>query len=148
MDPTKSGQPHAAPVHVPIAAPSLVVIDHEEARVFRSLGPGTEPVKILASPAPTGSAIPFSPRNPPGPDYLEAIAQTLGEADTIQIYGSGPNSGTEVSALVAWLETHHADLAGRVVNTQVVPDRFWSNSRLLTQGRNQLARQAHALVAS
>jgi hypothetical protein len=131
-----------------MAAPSLVVIDHEEARVFQSLVPGTEPVKILAGPLPTGSAIPFGPRNPPGRDYLEAIAQAIGNADTIQIYGSGSNSGPEVSALTAWHETHYFDLALRVVTTQVVPDRFWSNSRFLTQGRNQLAKHAHALVAS
>src|SRR5690242_7734527 len=138
MEPLKAVPSHqsnanAAPAYVPTAAPSLVVIDHEEARVFGSLVPGTDPVKILANPLPTGSAIPFVPRNPPTPDYLEAIAQNLGEADSIQIYGSGPSSGTEVSALVTWLETHHADLAGRVVHTQVIPDRFWTNSRLLTQ---------------
>jgi len=131
-----------------MAAPSLVVIDHEEARVFQSLVPGTEPVKILTDSPSTGSAIPFGPRNPPGPDYLEAIAQAIGDADTVQIYGSGPNSGAEVNALQAWLETHHPDLAGRVVVVQLVPDRFWTNSRYLTQGRNQLAKHAHALYAS
>jgi hypothetical protein len=133
-----------------MAAPSLVVIDHEEARVFRSLVPGTAPVKILATPLPADSAIPLpvGPRNPPGQDYLEAIAQAIGDPDSIQIYGSGSNSGADVNALVAWLEAHHSDLAARVVATQVVPDRFWSNSRYLTQGRNQLAKQAHALFAS
>ena len=133
-----------------MAAPSLVVIDHEEARVFQSLVPGTEPLKILAAPVPTstGSAIPFLPRNPPSREYLEAIVQAISNADTIQIYGCGPNSGPEVNALKTWLETHYFDLALRVVATQIAPDRFWSNSRFLTQGRNELAKQAHALIAS
>jgi len=144
-----SRQSNAAPEDIPMATPSLVALDHEEARVFRSLVPGTEPVKILAAPPlPAGSVTPIGPRDPLGPDYLEAIAQAIGGADTIQIYGNGPNSGAEVSALMAWLETHHSDLAGCVVITQILPDRFWTNSRLLTLGRNQLAKQAHALFAS
>jgi hypothetical protein len=124
-----------------MAAPGLVVIDRDEARVFRTLIPGTEPVKISADVPPTDSAVPFSMRNPPSPDYLAAVAQSIGETGVLQVYGRGPNSGGEVEALIAWLDVYQPEIAGRVVFTQIVPDRFASDNRLLTQARNYLASQ-------
>src|SRR6478735_9328969 len=127
--------------YVAMAAPGLVVIDREEARVFRALAPGTEPVRILTEPLPRGSAIPFGPRTPPTPDFFEVIAHSIGEIGVLQIYGNGPDSGTEVNSLLAWLETHRPELAARVAVTQIIPERFWSDSRMLTQARNRLASQ-------
>lgn len=136
----------AGPAYVAMAAPGLIAIERDEARVFRSLAPGTEPVRILAEPVPIGSAIPFGPPHPPSAEYLEAVAQTIGgETGVLLVYGSDPNAGTEVNGLMAWFEAHHPEIAARVVHTHVVPDRFWSNNRLLTHARNHLATQTYSL---
>lgn len=140
-----SFQSNPALAYVAMAAPGLIVIDREEARVFRALAPGTEPVRVLMEAKPPGSAIPFGPRTPPTPEFFETIALSLGEIGVLQIYGNGPDSGTEVNALLAWLESHRPELAARVAVTQIIPERFWSDSRLLTQARNRLASQVHAL---
>lgn len=128
-----------------MAVPGLVVIDRDEARVFRGLIPGTEPITVSAELPPTDSALPFSLRNPPSPDYLAAVAQAIGDIGVIQVYGRGPNSGGEVEALIAWLDAYQPDVAARVIFTQVVPDRFSSSNRLLTQARNYLASQTRPL---
>lgn len=140
-------QPSLVPAYVAMASPGLIVVDREEARVFRALAPGTEPVKILAAPMPPGSAIPFGPRIPPGPDFFAAICHAIGDIGVLQIYGNGPDSGMEINALLAWMEANNPDLAARVAVTQIIPERFWSDSRMLTQGRNRLASQIHALSA-
>src|SRR5688572_27093153 len=140
-------QSNPALAYVSMASPALIVIDREEARVFRALVPGTEPVRILTEPLPRGSAIPFGPRTPPLPEFFETIALSLGEVGVLQIYGNGPDSGTEVNALLAWLEVNRPELAAHVAVTQIIPERFWSDSRMLTQARNRLASQVHALSA-
>jgi len=130
-----------------MAAPGLIVIDRDEARVFRALRPGTEPVRISSGPLPAGSAIPFGPRIPASPDFFVAIAAAINDSGVIQIYGDGPDTGTDVRALVGWLGVRNPEIAARVVSAQVIPERFWSNNRLLTQARNYLMNQTSALSA-
>ncbi len=61
--------------------------------------------------------------------------------------GTALTPAPEVNSLLAWLETHRPELAARVAVTQIIPERFWSDSRMLTQARNRLASQVHALSA-
>jgi hypothetical protein len=148
MNPSQENASHLsnpALAYVAMASPGLIVIDREEARVFRALAPGTEPVRVLTEPLPRGSAIPFGPRTPPPSEFFETIAQAIDDIGVLQIYGNGPDSGTEVNALLAWLETNKPELAAHVAVTQIIPERFWSDSRMLTQARNRLASQVHAL---
>lgn len=140
-DPNPSVNNPTDPAYIAMAAPGLVAIDRDEARIFRALLPGTEPVIISSELPVTDSAIPFGLRSPASPDYLAAVAQAIGGTGVIQVYGRGPNSGVEVEALVAWLDAYQPEMAARVVFTQIIPDRFASDARLLTQARNYLASQ-------
>ena len=130
-----------------MAAPGLVIIECDEARVFRALKSGTEPAIIRSGLRPSDSAIPFSERTPPNPEYFSAIASALGDTGVLQVFGRGPNSGAEVEALIAWLDAYQPEIAARVIFSQVVPDRFSSDTRLLTQARNYLASQTPTLSA-
>lgn len=133
-----------------LPSPALIALDWGEARVFRALAPGTEPVLVF-TPATQGSAVPLpfgGLRHAPDPDYFEAIAQALGEPGPIQVIGCGPDSVAMTKALLAWLETCRPTLAANVVNTSFTPDHFCSDKRLLTAARNFLANQAYALCAS
>ena len=97
----ESEQSPASLTYIAMAAPGLVVIDRDEARVFRALLPGTEPIIIPSGLAPLDSAAPFGLRSAPTPEFLAAVAQAIGDIGVIQVYGRGPSSGTEVEALIA-----------------------------------------------
>jgi len=106
----------------------LVVINDREARVFRSLDPGTIPEQILYNPA--GEA---------GESDLNVVfaqvARALKNPEEILVFGSGKDSKSGMGQLVTWLVVHHSDLAKRIVRTVTVDERSLVDSQLLTKAR-------------
>jgi hypothetical protein len=120
----------------------LVVIDHREARIFKTEVHGSVPERIT----------PFDPqgtnrhlhnveddsngqRKPEPKAFYEAIARTLSGAEKILILGSATGSSSAMDHLVAELKQHHAEIAKRVVGTIVVNEQHMTEDQLLAEAR-------------
>jgi hypothetical protein len=120
----------------------LVVIDHHEARVYRTEVHGTVPQRI----------VPYDPhgygkhlhsahewtdgkRQPEKKSFYEAIAKTLQEADQILLFGSGTGRSNAMDQLLADLKTLHPDVAAKVVGSVVVEAHHTTEDKLLAKAR-------------
>jgi hypothetical protein len=120
----------------------LVVIDHREARIFRSELHGTTPERIA----------PFDPhgsgrylhqveldtsgqRKPELKSFYEAVARTLKGAQQILILGSGTGSSSAMEHLAAELKAHHPEIAKCIAGTVTVNEQHMSDDQLLAEAR-------------
>src|SRR5580692_11655415 len=105
----------------------LVVIDHQEARIYRTEVHGAVPMHI-APYDPHGygrhlhSAHEWTDgkRLPEQKSYYEAVAKTLRGADQVLLFGSGTGRSSAMDQLLADLKDHHADVAAKVIGSVVV----------------------------
>ena len=125
------------------AAPHLlVVIDHQEARVYRTEVRGTVPEHI-APYDPHGygrhlhSAHEWTDgkRLPERKSFYEAVSKTLRGADQVLVFGSGTGRSSAMEMLLADLRAHHPDLADRVIGSVVVDAHHTTENELLAQAR-------------
>jgi hypothetical protein len=97
----------------------LVVIDHHEARIFRSEMHGAIPQQIL-------------------PHKLEDYFR---HARNSKEFSKGkekpdPNSmSSEVDQFIAWLKLHHPELSKRMIGSQVVDESHLTGDQLLAKAR-------------
>ena len=131
----KANQHEAAP-HL------LVVIDHQEAKVYRTEVHGAVPERI-APYDPHGygrhlhSAHEWTDgkRQPERKSYYEAIAKTLHGAEQVLLFGSGTGRSSAMDQLLADLKEHHADVAKKVIGSIVVDAHHTTENELLAQAR-------------
>ena len=125
------------------AAPHLlVVIDHKEARVYRTEVQGTVPVRLE----------PYDPHGhgrhlhsahewtdgksqPERKSYYEAVAKTLRGAGQVLLFGSGTGKSSAIDQLLADLKAHHPDVAKAVVGSVVVDAHHTTENQLLAKAR-------------
>src|SRR2546421_8281894 len=105
----------------------LVVIDHQEAKVYRTEVHGAVPERI----------VPYDPhgygkhlhsahewtdgkRLPERKSFYEAVARTLRGAEQILVFGSGTGRSSAMEVLLADLKDLHPDVAAKVVGAVVV----------------------------
>ncbi len=120
----------------------LVVIDHREARIFKTELHGAVPQRLSAY-DPHGSnrylhnvdADANGQRKPELKTFYEAVAKTLTGAQKILILGSATGSSSAMDHLVADLKQNHPDLAKRVVGTVVVNEQHMTEDQLLAEAR-------------
>jgi hypothetical protein len=120
----------------------LVVIDHHEARVYRTEVHGAVPERI----------VPYDPygygrhlhsahewtdgkRQPERKSFYEAVAKTLGGAGQVLVFGSGTGRSSAMEMLLADLKAHHADVAAKVVGSVVVDAHHTTEAQLLAKAR-------------
>jgi hypothetical protein len=120
----------------------LVVIDHHEARVYRTEVHGAVPERI----------VPYDPygygrhlhsahewtdgkRQPEPKSFYEAVAKTLGGAGQVLVFGSGTGRSSAMEMLLADLKAHHADVAAKVVGSVVVDAHHTTEAQLLAKAR-------------
>jgi hypothetical protein len=134
----------AAPQPVPIAngVNLLVVIDHREARVYRTELHGTVPHKIVPYGADDSHRYLHSvtddsngQRKPESKAFYEAIAKSLSRAEKILIMGSATGASSAMDHLVEELKKHHAEIAKRVIGTLVVDEKHVTEDQLLAEAR-------------
>jgi hypothetical protein len=120
----------------------LVVIDHHEARIFRSEMHGAVPQLIL----PHKSEDYFrhaenskdSSRGQEKPDpnsFFEPIAKALMAGSHILIFGAGTGMSSEMDQFNAWLTIHQPDLARRIIGRVVVDEHHLTEDQLLAKAR-------------
>lgn len=121
----------------------LVVIDHREARIYKTELHGAVPIKIELH-DPDGSHRHLhnvddeanGQRQPELKPFYEAIARSLNGAEKILIFGSSTGSSSAMDYLMAELEQNHPELAKQVVGTVVVNEQHMTESQLLAQARS------------
>ena len=128
----------------------LVVINHHEAKVYRTELHGTVPQQL----------VPYDPhgfgrhlrsdtpetdgkRKPERKSFYEAVAATLRGADRILIFGSGTGESSAMEQLLADLKHNHRDVAKHVVGSIVVDAHHLTESQLLAQAREFLRQNNH-----
>jgi hypothetical protein len=124
----------------------LVVIDHHEAKVYRTESHGAIPQHL----------VPYDPhgygrhlrsdteetdgkRKPERKSFYEAIAATLLGAQRILIFGSGTGESSAMVQLLADLKKHHKDVAEHVIGSVVVDAHHQTESQLLALARDSFA---------
>ena len=120
----------------------LVVLDHHEARVYRTEVQGAVPEKLE----------PYDPHGfgrhlhsahewtdgksrPERKSYYEAVAKTLRGAGQVLIFGSGTGKSSAMDQLLADLKVHHPDVAATVVGSVVVDAHHTTEGQLLAKAR-------------
>jgi hypothetical protein len=125
------------------AAHLLVVLDHHEARVYRTEVHGSVPMSI----------VPYDPhgfgkhlhsahewtdgkRPPERKSYYEAVAKTLRGADQILMFGSGTGRSSAMDQLLADLKDHHPDVAEKIIGSVIVDAHHTTEGQLLAKARD------------
>ena len=148
MRPNPSGASPLAPavqgVHL------LVVIDHRQARVYKTEVHGSVPRKITPyDPGGFGRHLhnvqdeANGQRKPERRSFYEDVARTLEGAGQILIFGSGTGASSAMAELLAQLKQHHGDVAKRVVASIVIDETHLTENQLLAK-----ARDCYAIIAS
>ena len=126
----------------------LLVINHHEARIYRTEMQGAVPEQIL----------PHEPddffrhahnskdfargREKPDPNsFFEPVAQALQGAGRVLVFGSGTGTSSEMDLFIAWARRHHPGLARRIIGSVVVDEHHLSPAQLLAQARDFHAHQ-------
>ena len=120
----------------------LVVLDHHEARVYRTELHGAVPQHL----------VPYDPhgygrhlhsahewtdgkRQPERKSFYEAIAKTLAGAERVLVFGSGTGRSSAMEQLLADLREHHRAVAEKVIGSVVVDAHHTTEDQLLAKAR-------------
>lgn len=138
----------------PVTRNLLVVIDHREARVYKTGVHGSVPQRI--APYKQGG---FGRhlhnvqdesngrRKPERKSFYEAVAKTLLGAERILVFGGGTGASSAMEELLAQLNRHHGDLAKRVVGSVVLDETHLTENQLLAKAREFYASLASGRTA-
>src|SRR5207248_6320665 len=120
----------------------LVVLDHREARVYRTESHGAIPQRIRPyNPHGFGRHLRYvqdesnGQRKPERLSFYQAVVQTLEGAEQILLFGRGTGASSAMEQLLAELRQHHAELAERVVGSVVVDEQHLTRDQLLAKAR-------------
>lgn len=120
----------------------LVVIDHREARIYRTELRGSVPERIEPyDPNGDGRHLHYvendsnGQRRPERRSFYEAIAKSLQDAEKILLFGSAIGASSAMEQLIAELKLHHKDLAARIVGSVRVDEHHLTEDQLLAKAR-------------
>lgn len=137
----QSGESAASP---PAAAGAhlLVVIDHQEAKIYHTELRGAVPQRL----------VPYDPhgfgrhlhshapetrgkRKPERKSFYEAVAATLRGADQILILGTATGESNAMEHLLADLKQNHSDVTSHIVGSIVLDEHHLTEDQLLAKAR-------------
>lgn len=120
----------------------LLIIDHREARIYRSAAPGAVAQQIR--PRVSEAAFRSSPSSPEAARrtekntasaFFEPVAAVLKGAGKILVFGSGTGKSSEMEQFTLWLAQHRPEIAKRVVGSVVVDEDHLTEAQLLAKAR-------------
>ena len=121
----------------------LLVIDHHEARIFRSEMHGAVPMQILPHKpedffrhAQDSKDFSSGQEKPDPNSFFEPVAKALQAAKQLLVFGTGTGTSSEMDQFIEWLKHNHADLAKRVIGAVVVDEHHLSVEQLLAKARD------------
>jgi hypothetical protein len=120
----------------------LLVIDHHEARIFRSEMHGAAPLQILPHEPDDffrhgrdSKEVSRGKEKPDPNSFFEPVAKALSPAGQILIFGAGTGSSNEMDQFIAWVKVHHPQLAKRIIGSLVVDEHHLTEGQLLAKAR-------------
>ena len=134
----------ASPQSNKMEAHWLLVIDHQEARIFRSEMHGSIPQRIVPRQSEDYSRhahnlkVPPKGKDSPDPNgFFEPVAQALQDTGQILILilGCGTGTSNEMDQFIAWVNVHHPALAMRIIGLRVVNENHLTEAQLLAIAR-------------
>ncbi|MEO6992405.1 MAG: hypothetical protein ABI273_02140, partial [Lacunisphaera sp.] len=120
----------------------LLVIDHHEARLFRSEMHGAVPQKL--TPHEPDRYFRHEQNSPnlsrgkekPDPNsFFEPIAKVLQAAGELLIFGTGTGKSNEMDQFISWLKKHHPEVGRRIIGSLVVDESHLTDGQLLGKAR-------------
>jgi hypothetical protein len=121
----------------------LVIIDHHEARVYRTEVHGAVPERITPyDPHGYGrhlhSAHEWTDGKRPAErkSFYEAVAKTLQGADQVLLFGSGTGRSSAMEQLLSDLKDHHPAVADKIIGAQIVDAHHTTENQLLARARD------------
>jgi hypothetical protein len=127
----------------------LVVIDHREARIYRTTAPGAVPQMIrphfseeFFRQAHNAKDFSRGQEKPDPTSFFEPIAGVLKGAGQILIFGDGTGTSSEMDQFAAWLKTHRPELARRIAGLMVVDEHHLTEGQVLAKARDFFASAA------
>ena len=119
----------------------LVVIDHHEAKIFRTETPGSVPQHLtpydphgFGRTLHNGQDDGNGKRKASPKAFYEAVAKTLHGAQQILIFGPGTGS-TAMAELLADLKKNHHELAERVIGSVSIDEHHTTEKQLLSKAK-------------
>ena len=120
----------------------LVVIDHREARIYKTDLHGTVPQRVTLL-DPDGSHRYLhnvqddsnGQRKPEPKAFYDGVVKSLKGADSILIFGSSTGASSAMIHLTAELTERHPQIASRVIGTVVVDDHHMTENQILEKAR-------------
>ena len=132
----------------------LVVIDHHEARIFRTEMHGALPQQILPHEpddyfrhAPDSKSFSRGREKPEPNSFFEPVAEALQGPGPILLFGTGTGTSSEMDQFIAWMRIHHPQLARRIVGSLVVNEHHLTVDQLLARAREFYANDRMQPVA-
>jgi len=120
----------------------LLVIDHHEARLFRSEMHGAVPQKLLPHEpdryfrhAQNSENLSRGKEKPDPNSFFEPIAKALQPPGQLLLFGTGTGNSSEMDQFVTWLTLHHPDVASRIIGSLVVDENHLTDGQLLGKAR-------------
>ncbi len=120
----------------------LLVINHHEARIFRSEMHGAVPQRILPHEpedyfrhAPHSKDFSRGQEKPEPNSFFEPVFKALHSGGPILIFGSGTGTSSEMEQFVAWAKLRHPQFAGRIVGALVIDEHHVTEGQLLAKAR-------------
>ncbi|MGD1030786.1 MAG: hypothetical protein ABSA05_06550 [Opitutaceae bacterium] len=133
----------------PQKAQWLVVIDHHEARVYRSAARGAIPQQIrphvpedFFRHAQDSKEFARGQEKPDPNSFFEPVAGVLNGAGEILIFGTGTGMSSEMDQFIAWLKLSRPELARRIVGSLVIDESHLTEDELLAKARDFYAKAA------
>jgi hypothetical protein len=133
----------------------LVVIDHHEARIYRSEIKASVPERILPHEpseffrhAHNSKEFARGKDKPDPNSFFEPVAAALKGAGRILVFGTGKGTSSEMEQFIGWLGKHHPEMAARVAGGVVVDENHLSEGQLLARARDFYAGMPAAVPAA
>jgi len=120
----------------------LLVIDHQEARLFRSEMHGAIPQRLLPHEpdeffrhAQNSQNLSRGKEKPEPNSFFGPVVKALQGAGPILIFGTGTGTSSEMEQFVTWAKLHHPDLATRIIGSLGVNENHLTTDQLLAKAR-------------
>ena len=124
----------------------LLVIDHHQARIFRSEIHGATPERVHPHEpdryfrhARNSMNLSKGKEKPEPNSYFEPVARALHTFGEILIFGTGTGMSSEMDQFVSWANAHLPELAKRIIGSVVVDEHHLTEAQLLAKAREFFA---------
>ena len=125
----------------------LVVIDHHEARIYRTFNRGAScqqfrphaPEDFFRH-AQNSKEFTRGQEKPDPNSYFEPVAGALNGAGKVLIFGTGTGMSSEMDQFIAWAKLNRPEIAKRIVGSEVVNGSHLTEDQMLAKARKFYAK--------